>query len=148
MAGYDFGIQIDAPPTAVFDYVADFLRHPEWSPDDMAIERLEPGATRVGSRYKAVGTLGGRRNQSEVEVTRLERPTTIAFVASDRSAPLTHTFTFTAKDGGTWVNRNIDGPRGSLVGRVMFAILVPIAIRPNFMKALAMLKRRVEAGAR
>ncbi len=128
----------------MFAYVADFAKHPEWSPDDMKIEALTPGPTRVGSRYRAVGTLQGKRNESEVAVTAYDPPRLLAFEAKDAGRPLTHTFTFTARDGGTWVNRNLSGS-APLAQRIVVALLMPIAIRPNFMKALAMLKDRLEA---
>lgn len=140
----DFSIQIKARPEDLFAYVADFTKHPEWSPDDMKMEALTPGPTRVGSKFKAEGTLQGKRNPSEVVVTAYDPPRRLAFTATDARAPLQHTFTFTPKDGGTWVNRHLEPP-SALIGKILMVILMPIAIRPNFTKALELLKQRVEA---
>src|SRR5437870_7760160 len=103
--GPTFRVHVDAPPERVYSYVADFTRHPEWSPDEMKIEAVTPGPTRVGSTYKAEGTLQGKRNRSELQVTALTPSSRIAFTATDKSGPLFHTFTFTSQDGGTLVER-------------------------------------------
>ena len=109
--GPTFRVHVDAPPERVYSYVADFTRHPEWSPDEMKIEAVTPGPTRVGSTYKAEGTLQGKRNRSELQVTALTPSSRIAFTATDKSGPLFHTFTFTSQDGGTLVERNLAAPR-------------------------------------
>jgi len=146
--GPTFRVHVDAPPERVYSYVADFTRHPEWSPDEMKIEAVTPGPTRVGSTYKAEGTLQGKRNRSELQVTALTPSSRIAFTATDKSGPLFHTFTFTSQDGGTLVERNLAAPRlpfaQQALRTALMLVFLPIAVRPNFMKALNMMKANVE----
>ena len=146
--GPTFRVHVKAPPERVYAYVADFSRHPEWSPDDMRIDPLTPGPTRVGSKFKAEGTLQGKRNASEVEITDLRPSSRIAFTASDKSGPIYHEFRFIPQDGGTLVERQLSAPRlpfaqQALRTALMFVFL-PLAVRPNFMKALNLMKTNVE----
>ncbi|HEV8535969.1 MAG TPA: SRPBCC family protein [Candidatus Limnocylindria bacterium] len=149
--GPTFTVHVSAPPDRVYAYVADFLRHPEWSPDDMKIESQTPGPSRVGSRFKAVGTLQGKRNSSELEITAMEPSRRIVFTATDKSGPIFHTFTFTPENGGTRVDRNLSAermpPLRQAIRTLMMYLLVPLAVRPNFMKALNMMKANVEGKA-
>ncbi len=138
-----FAIQVNAPPERVYDYLVDFGRHPEWSPDGMIIQGPS-GPASVGNTYKAEGTLQGKRNASTVEVKALERPRRIVFAATDKRGPVTHEFRLTPKDGGTYVERDFSGANPSFAQKLMFAIFLPIAIRPNFMKALGMMKANLE----
>jgi uncharacterized protein YndB with AHSA1/START domain len=148
--GPTFSIQVKAPPERVYSYVADFGRHPEWSPDDMRIQALTPGPARVGSKFKAEGTLQGKRNPSEVEITDLRPPGRIAFTATDKSGPLYHEFKFMPQDGGTLVERQLSAPRlpfaQQAVRTALMLIFLPLAVRPNFMKALNMMKTNVDGG--
>ncbi len=141
--GAVFAIQVNAAPERVYDYLVDFSRHPEWSPDGMIID-APPGPAHVGSTFKAEGTLQGKRNASTVEVKALERPRRVLFTAADKQGPVTHEFILTPKDGGTYVERILSGPNPTFMQKLMFAIFLPIAIRPNFMKALGMLKANLE----
>src|SRR2546428_1968401 len=109
--GPTFSIQVKAPPERVYSYVADFGRHPEWSPDDMRIQALTPGPARVGSKFKAEGTLQGKRNPSEVEITDLRPPGRIAFTATDKSGPVYHELRLIPQDGGTLLQRQLSSPR-------------------------------------
>lgn len=146
-AGPTFSVHIGRPPEEVFDYLVDVSRHPEWSPDDMRVEPLDSGPVTVGSRFRTSGTLFGRRNHATVEVTRMQHPGRFAFVATDSRGPLTHEFTLTRDPAGTRVDRQLFSPPPSLAARLLFALLLPLAIRPNFMRGLHLLKERLEAGA-
>src|SRR5438445_7529809 len=88
------------------------------------------------------------RYRSEHQVTSLTPSSRSSYTATDKSGPLFHTFTFTSQDGGTLVERNLAAPRlpfaQQALRTALMLIFLPIAVRPNFMKALNMMKANVE----
>ena len=49
-------IGIATPAEAVFDYVTDVRREPEWNPQMREAEKLTPGPVGAGTRYPASGS--------------------------------------------------------------------------------------------
>lgn len=45
-------IMIEAPVTAVYDYLADFTRHPEWVKNVQKVTPMNGSRARVGARFK------------------------------------------------------------------------------------------------
>jgi hypothetical protein len=45
-------VVIAAPAGSIYDYLADFTRHPEWVKNVSRVEPLTPGPVRVGSKFK------------------------------------------------------------------------------------------------
>jgi len=76
-------LRIDAPPEAVFDYVADIGRHPEWAHEKMDIEPLEGDS----SRYKAVVHFMGAI-PTEINVVASERPRRLAYEVWRQGEPI------------------------------------------------------------
>jgi uncharacterized membrane protein len=92
-------ITIDAPIQTVYDYFADFTRHPEWVKNLSKVTATTTGPMRVGSRFQADegvppvslgrtlkammafmrGMLGGAKSYSEAEITALEPGRRIAW---------------------------------------------------------------------
>jgi uncharacterized protein YndB with AHSA1/START domain len=98
---------VPCDPASCFDYVADFSRHAEWATNPVEITSVEPGASGVGARFRAVGHQAGKEWPSELEVTVCDRPSKFEFTATGgpigtpRHDPHRHTFTFTPEAGGT-----------------------------------------------
>ena len=63
----NYSIQIDAEPTAVYDYLADFTRHGEWS-DGLNIEAVSEGPTEVGSEFRSTGRMMGKDVSNDIKV--------------------------------------------------------------------------------
>jgi len=142
-----YTIVANTTPAAAYAYVADLLRHPEWSAHNMKMELLTPGLVAVGSQYKAVGDLGGRPNPSTVTITAMEPDKRFAFRTQDGNSEWTHEFVFTAVDGGTRIDRIVDPFKPPPGFGIFSAIFHPFVIGPGNMKSLGMLKDRLEAGA-
>src|SRR4030088_3253807 len=83
-----YAVDVKAPPSRVFDYVADVSRHGEWgsAEDHMKATAERPGPPAVGARYKADGILNGKPIQSVVTITALEAPKRLAFDAEDSNS--------------------------------------------------------------
>ncbi len=45
-------IEIEATPSAVFDYCTDVLREPEWNPKPLEVEKLTAGPIGLGTRFR------------------------------------------------------------------------------------------------
>src|SRR5690349_10520131 len=103
--GPKWTVRINVAREAAFDYVADFLRHPDWAMDNMYIAPDRPGPLEVGSRFQAEGTLFGKRNASTVTVTEIDRPSRLEFEAQDGQGVTGHVFTFDTDGATTVVSR-------------------------------------------
>lgn len=143
--GPEWSVDINAPSERVFEYVADFSRHPEWGMDDMVIEGPK-GPTHEGATYEAEGTLRGKRNKSTVFVSEIDPPKRIEFEAQDSSGIVGHVLTFTPSNGGTHVTRELYAIKQPALAPLMFVIFRG-AINKNFNGALQKLKSNLERGA-
>jgi len=57
----EVGIDIEAPASEVYEYLADFPRHREWSSAAMIyLKQLTPGPIGVGSEFEAAETVPGK----------------------------------------------------------------------------------------
>jgi Polyketide cyclase / dehydrase and lipid transport len=144
---------VPAEPAACFDYVADFARHSEWTTNPVKITALDPDARGLGVRYRAVGHQGGKDWPSELEVTVYDRPLTFEFTATGGPIgtpdddPHRHTFTFTAKDGGTHivlVRRDPYPPGWSRFQRALAPVIVRLTLGIR-KRTVANLRRRLMA---
>jgi uncharacterized protein YndB with AHSA1/START domain len=144
--GPSWSITVSVPPEQAYEYVADILKHPEWGMDDMTMAATTPGETKVGSRFKAEGTLFGRRNPSTVVVTELEPPRRLEFEAEDRQGISGHVFEFEKQDGGTLITRKMYGVKQPFFGPLLLFFFRG-AIDKDYNGALAKLKQKLETGA-
>jgi uncharacterized protein YndB with AHSA1/START domain len=138
-------VDIKAPADKVYAYVVDISRHPQWGMDDMEIDG-PAGPAEVGSTYKALGTLRGKRNPSTVRITELDPPQRIEFEVEDSSGMIGHVFTFTPVNASTRVTRQMYAIKQPPTAPILY-VMNRGAINRNFNGALAKLKARVEAGA-
>jgi len=76
-----YGIFIKAEPAAVYDYLADFTKHGEWS-EGLNLEAVSEGPTEVGSEFKSVGKQFRKDVANDIKVIEAQRLSRLAFVAS------------------------------------------------------------------
>ena len=138
-------VDVKAPVSRVFDYVADVSRHGEWgsADDHMKADAEKPGAPALGSRYKADGLLNGKPNQSTVTITALEPPKRLAFDAEDSNSVFHHEFTFSPSDGGTRVERHVTMTRGPFYFPLVLSIFKS-TVQKNYNGAMSNLKTTME----
>ncbi len=140
-----YTVDVKAPWSRVFDYVADVSRHGEWgSADDHMMAAAEkPGAPAMGSRYKADGLLNGKPNQSTVTITALEPPKRLAFDAEDSNSVFHHEFTFSPSNGGTRVERHVTLTKGPFYFPFVLSIFKS-TVQKNYNGAMSNLKTKME----
>ena len=66
--------EIAAPPAEVFRFVGTehFQNHPKWDPAVLEMEQISPGPMCLGAKARLVRSVGGRRTEGIVTVTRFE----------------------------------------------------------------------------
>lgn len=103
-------VQVAAPPSAVYDILADVSRTPEWLTRCTQIERLDPGPIAVGSPLRYHYRDGGRTGQMEGTVTVLEPGRHLAMHYSDKVTDVTVDFQMApgARDASTELTHTID----------------------------------------
>jgi uncharacterized protein YndB with AHSA1/START domain len=140
-----YNVDIKAPQSKVFDYVADVSRHGEWgsTDDHMKASAEKPGPPAVGARYKADGMLNGKANPSVVTITALESPKRLAFDAEDSNSVFHHEFVFSPADGGTHVERHVTMTRGPFYFPLVLAIFKS-TVQKNYNGAMSNLKAKLE----
>jgi hypothetical protein len=94
-------IQIAAAPHALYEYLKDFTRHPEWSSNLSKVTKITAGPVQVGTRFKTAegpppvspfvklnmmrgfirGVLSGAKSYSIAEITALEPTRSICWSA-------------------------------------------------------------------
>ena len=139
-----FKIQVAAPPQRVFDIVSDIANHGSWANPAAGLEvtPVSGGPTQVGSTFKSSQKFAGKHTGADLKVVKVDPPNTIAFdavQAGKKPVTFTSTFTFTPKDGGTLVQRELDAKPANPLG-----ILFYPAIRMDAMKAMRNLKAKAE----
>jgi uncharacterized protein YndB with AHSA1/START domain len=94
-------IDIDRPPEAVFAYLTDPDKLPEWQTSTVAVKREASGPLTVGERFKEVHKAMGRELESTVEVAQSDPPRVFALRILDGALPLDGRWTFEPAGDGT-----------------------------------------------
>lgn len=113
---------INAPPEAVFEYLADMPRHAEWAQHNLTVTPTSDGPVGVGSTFSSVGHQFGvqHETQSVIDYTPGKRFT---FDASGSLGRARHSFDLEAADGGTRVTKSMEIVQPSLMARIMSPII-------------------------
>ena len=124
MATIDHRLTIRARPAVVFEYLTDPEKATVW-PSSLLEARLEPDEPmRQGTRIIEVRKLLGRRLESVVEVTELERERHFAGRLSSGPVPFEFRYTLEESNGGTRLNFHMEGEPGGF-----FRLAEPLVVR-------------------
>ena len=126
MINLDFGTLIDKPVKDVFAFVADPNNMPKWNSAVVSLEQVIPGAVGVGTKFKSVGEMLGRRVEGEMQVVAYEPDTKCGFQVNAGPMQVTMTMTFKTVGTGTKISLNAQGnpagffkiAEGVMTGRV------------------------------
>jgi uncharacterized membrane protein len=100
-------ISIDAPIGHVYDYVADFPRHAEWSGDGLEVATTTEGPVAVGSVFSTTAKqFGTQREQSTV--TEMTPGRSFAWDSTGVLGRAHHAFGFSAEGGSTAVTKSAE----------------------------------------
>lgn len=114
MINLDLGVLIDRPIKDVFAFVANPKNMSKWNSAVVSLEQVAPGAVGVGTKFKSVGEMLGRRIEGEMQITAYEPDTKCGFQVAAGPMQVNITLTFKTVGTGTKVNLNAQGNPGGL----------------------------------
>jgi carbon monoxide dehydrogenase subunit G len=97
-------VEVQRPPEAVFAFVTDPERLPQWQTSTVEVRRTRSGPLDVGEQFKEVHSAMGRKLESTVEVAESSPPSVFALKILDGPMPLDGRWTFEPAGEGTRVH--------------------------------------------
>jgi carbon monoxide dehydrogenase subunit G len=144
MINLDLGALIDKPVKDVFAFVSNPNNMSKWNAAVVSLQQVTPGAVGVGTKFKSVGELMGRRIEGEMQVTAYEPDTKCGFQVSAGPMQVNLTMTFKTVGTGTKISLNAQGnPAG------FFKLAEPVMagrVKSLMEENLARLKAQLEKG--
>ena len=139
-------VVVKAPLQAVFDYVSDLTRHPEWSGGELKMKAVTPGPVSVGKEDLSRGEVAGQKNRpNSVQITDFEPPHKFGFAAQDPDfGRVSHVFTFVEQNGGVLVTRTMTLSLNLIAAFLFRFFIYPVIGSPSMNKSLAALKTELE----
>jgi len=145
MSDFTISIEVAAPAAAVFGYLADATRTPEWYEAVRSAVKTTSGPPTKGTRYEFTRKLPQGTVVNEVEVSEFDEPRLVAFTSLSGPTPFTYRYRVEPLAHGSTVILE-----GSITGdglRGPAALLAPLAGRffeRGMAQNLQALKARVE----
>lgn len=140
-------VAIAAPPESVWPWIADIIKHAEWSPKPYRVELVSGEPNAVGSRYRSVGWVppNDDDHENDVEITQVVPMSRFALDATDSNGTFANTFDLKAVDGGSEVTFRIVFPKMKGMSALMVPILFPLVGMSDIKKRMRLLKLKVES---
>lgn len=137
-------IDIAAPVETVYEYLADFSRHPEWSTGVEELVPVEKGPVAVGTELKATEKVPARFT-SYTRITALEPGRRIAWESGDgRNMKVKWAFELSPQDGSTHLVQRAYVEPTSLAGKIFLAVIRKRHIPKENAQSLAQIKSKLE----
>lgn len=136
-------IDIAAPPEAVFDYVSDFSRHPEWADQKMEMT-TGPGPAVPGKKFSTVVEFMGKVPGTG-EVIESTRPSRLVYDCTDSGGKFRWTFEITPTAAGSHLlhrNERLSAPL--YVKLLQGPLMWPLIGKKMVGNGLAKIKANVE----
>lgn len=114
MINLDLGVLIDRPVKDVFAFVANPNNMSKWNSAVVSLEQVTLGVVGVGTKFKTVGEMMGRRIEGDMQVTAYEPDTKCGFQVQAGPMQVNLTMTFKTVGTGTKVSLNAQGNPGGL----------------------------------
>ena len=144
MVRVEESVTINRPIEEVFAYLSDIERQEEWVSSLSESQKTTSGPTQVGTRFRQVVKLLGRRIDIDCEIAAYEPPTVYAFRGKNGPMSMEMRFTLASEGPATEVRQVAEGQSGGA-----FKLADPILARTmqkQFAADLEMLKTMLESG--
>src|SRR5262249_39266880 len=145
MATIGISIVINRPLEDVFAFLSNPENSPKWSSGGSEVKITSTGPIGVGTTYRTVRTVLGRRIESENEFTAYEPNRSYATKSTSGPVPVESQVSFERVEGGTRVTGTLVGEPGGFF-KLAEPLLVSM-IKRQFEADLANLKDLMEAHA-
>jgi carbon monoxide dehydrogenase subunit G len=109
-------IETRLPIERAFAHIADFSTSSGWDPGIATSERLDPGAVRVGSRFRLGVRMQGRVSPMEYRITVLDPDRRVVLEGVGSMIRAVDEIRFEATAGGTAIDYTADIRLGGLLG--------------------------------
>jgi carbon monoxide dehydrogenase subunit G len=136
--------RVNKPPEAVFPFVGNLERAPEWVPDLLSMRKVSDGPVGVGTRYEETVRMGSKISDATLEVTEYDPPYTFAHIGQGGPSRFTARFVLKPDGHATIVTHEYTV---SLTG--MAKLLSPVIngwVRRNTEAGIDNLRRLIEDG--
>ena len=144
MINLDFSALIDSPVKEVFAFAANPNNMSKWNSAVVYLEQVASGEVGVGTKFKSVGEMMGRRIEGEMQVTAYEPDTKCGFQVNAGPMQVNLTLSFKTVGTGTKISLNAQGnPAG------IFKLAEPVMagrVKSMMEENLARLKSVLEKG--
>ena len=107
MINLDLGTLIDRPVKDVFAFITNPNNMSKWNAAVVSMEQMTPGAVGVGTKFKNIGEMLGRRIEGEMQVITFEPDSKYGFQMN--AGPMQMNVTLTFKTVGTGTKLNLNG---------------------------------------
>ena len=133
---------IRAPQQAVFDYVSDLTKHPEWGQHNNSVLAQTAGPVKVGSRYETTNHQFGTHVEP-VTVTDYNPPTSFGYESTGTIGLVRHGFDLAPAGDSTRVTKWMDITKPSLLVKLFGPVIMrgaPAAIEEDLRRIKARLE--------
>jgi carbon monoxide dehydrogenase subunit G len=114
MINIDLSTLVDKPIKDVFAFIGNLNNMPKWNTTVMGVEQITPGDVGVGTKFKSVGEMLGRRIEGEMRVTAYEPDSKFGIQMNAGPALVNMALSFKTVGTGTEVSLNAQGNSGGL----------------------------------
>ena len=114
MINLDLGTLIDKPVKDVFAFVTNPANMSKWNSAVVSMEQITPGAVGMGTKFKTVGEMLGRRIEGEMQVIAFEPDSKYGFQMNAGPVQVNVTLGFKTVGTGTKLSLNAQGNPGGL----------------------------------
>lgn len=114
MITFDFGVLVDRSIKDVFAFVSNPNNMSQWNSTVVSLQQAIPGTVEVGTKFKTVGEMMGRRVEGEMQITIYEPDTQCGFQLQAGPMQVNLTFAFKTVGTGTKISLNAQGNPGGI----------------------------------
>ena len=114
MINLDLGVLIDKPVKDVFAFITNPSNMSKWNSAVVSLEQVTPGNVGIGTKFKSVGEMLGRRIEGEMQVIAFEPDSKYGFQMDAGPVQVNVTLTFKTVGTGTKLSLNAQGNPGGL----------------------------------
>ena len=109
MIKIDLSTLVDKPIKDVFAFIGNPNNMPKWNTTVMGVEQITPGEVGVGTKFKSVGEMMGRRIEGEMQVTAYEPDTKFGVQMNAGPMQVNMMVSFETVGTGTKISLNAQG---------------------------------------
>jgi uncharacterized protein YndB with AHSA1/START domain len=125
MARTERSTDIAKPPEAVFPYLFETDKVPQWTTGLHGYERLDDGALGQGSKFRENLEVSGQKIDAELEITSYDPPHRAETRTEIRGIDVISTYELTPSGPGTRLTQTVEAKGGGLKGRVLIPVIQP-----------------------